>query len=340
MSQGHKLKSHALERQSAEAGMMEKAVAEHKSVQTALQKMAQPTQSLGGGLTYDGAAADAAGGRREADRGEFPTHALHYGRFIQPDPKAEFYSDWYSLEGNGGTGQGWGLKTMPPGLIEFAQRQKWKQDEFAKLSFARHLVDSRDPNSQEYAYQLVPQLRDMPEEAYEEMLGIQTALRIMLRDGKLHGKEDFELLYRILDEDFEIPLTPVWDETGQILGQSGVLAKHIAYLRTNGYQEGLFWRYSFGPDGHRNYVKGRGDSAESQAMKKLQDEIKVMLVQRLIPNLRNRPRAVAEEAIKDIRMRKSTYTKALFGDRVDGNAAWGKKAGETLPIWGAASGAW
>lgn len=67
---------------------------------------------------------------------------------------------------------------------------------------------------------MFPELKDYPEEYHQENLAIQEALRTMLRDGVISGKDDNALIAHIVRDDFILPIWPLWDPEGLVLRQA------------------------------------------------------------------------------------------------------------------------
>ncbi len=112
-------------------------------------------------------------------------------------------------------------------LFDALQDKKSKEEYLQYLKLGQQLVDPKDPLSQQRAFQVVPELKSVPEEQFDEDLAMQEWIRLLLRDGASIGPEDHKRLLALMQPDVIIPTSPVWDLDGsftKLAGWSGILS--------------------------------------------------------------------------------------------------------------------
>ena len=128
----------------------------------------------------------------------------------------------------------------------------------------------------DYLQEIYPEFRSVPEEHHRTQLAIQEALRTILRDGKIRGRDDNALIAKIIRDDFVIPVFPAWDPNGVFL--SGM--EPFNRLTRKGIKMGLFNPRQWG-NGPENYSNGDGSTSAT-----LQRKIKRLILRRVYPGLR------------------------------------------------------
>jgi hypothetical protein len=92
--------------------------------------------------------------------------------------------------------------------------KKAKEEYLQYLKVGQQLVDPEDPLSQQRAFQIVPELKSLPEEQFDEDLAFQEWIRLLLRDGATMGPEDHKRMMTLMRPEVIIPTGPVWDLDG------------------------------------------------------------------------------------------------------------------------------
>jgi hypothetical protein len=227
-------------------------------------------------------------------RFKFPVSALHIGHHLQGHPadtKLQALEDYVKISGAADAGRG---GAGPHGLImaptdQIIDRAMWSKEQelyLGQLALAEKLIDAKNPETQEKAYALFPQLQSVPDEYYQEQMALQEALRTLLRDGQIRGQEDNALIARICADDFVLPMLPAWDPSGIIVGQIDAFRE----LMRRGYQRGLFSPRQWG-----------SDLTQSDEMKE-QRKVKTLILRRLYPGLRDAPKQTLDQIIDKMSM--------------------------------------
>lgn len=102
-------------------------------------------------------------------------------------------------------------------------KKKEAEEYLRELQLANYLIDSDIPESQERVFQIFGELKDVPDKEFMQFVTHQEALRIMLRDGVVRGKDDHALIVSIMKPDYLLPTTPIWDNEGKLLGSAPIL---------------------------------------------------------------------------------------------------------------------
>lgn len=168
----------------------------------------------------------------------YPISAHHVGRWLRPDPRDTDMQIRGSLVkpelGAGGTP--YGMMTVNDDVIGYFKDKKEQEMYLKDLSLAEYLIDGKRPETQEDTYNMFPELRDVPDEWFQTTIALQEALRTLLRDGKIRGREDHALVAKIVRDDFLLPFMPAWDPTGVILGKLDSFKEVMG----KGYRRGIF----------------------------------------------------------------------------------------------------
>jgi hypothetical protein len=212
------------------------------------------------------------------DRNHFPIHATLKGHWTQPSSKDTDKAIKMQLvkKAEKGVNGPFGQIMQSEDDISWMKEKKLQDENWAQTRLLGYLIDPLQPESQDIAYAIAPELKSYPEQVHLENLALQEALRVLLRDGKLGGKEDNALIYHILRPDFKLPLNPVWDPDGLIIkaaaGNYGIktIDQQLAAAR------GLF-----SPRNWAGIPKRASDQYDD-----LHTDIKVMILKRLYPGLR------------------------------------------------------
>lgn len=204
-----------------------------------------------------------------------------------------------------------GEKIMTEEVVDYVQEQKKKQQWLNFLNFAQNgLIDLDDPRTQEEAYQLVPELKSVPDRYFEELVGTQMTIRNMLRDGKLRGKADALLLYDFLQPSRKLPLQAIWDPSNVILEafiNDPQLAQMMQGMRNMSKNQPKWWWSPFtyagnGPDiAEPANTDERYNALKVQINDRLQMHLKVLLARRLLAKYRKwiPPRGATPDTVVD-----------------------------------------
>lgn len=176
--------------------------------------------------------------------------------------------------------------------VDYMKSKKEQEYYWRSLRLGQYLIDAERPETQDHAFAVFPELKDYPDEYHRDNLAVQEALRTMLRDGKLGGKEDHELIMHICRPDFELPIFPVWDPQGLTLTGEGDLKtafqNYISYGLKNATQTGFFSPRKWNAD------------AGAQQASELQQKLKIMILRRLYPGLRDKDNEEISRFLKTI----------------------------------------
>lgn len=229
------------------------------------------------------------------DLGLASVNNLTRGRYIKPDFKKDTdMSIWKDLPSE------LGQKVVSDKHVKYFKDKKEKAEQFEVLRLASQLIDPRNPETQDFAYAVFPDLFNVPEQTFRDHVGMQLAIRAMIRAGRVNGAEDIQLVYRVICTDFVFPISPLWDYEGVVLGSISGNAQTQALLQNMKSAEGygLFNPYKYTTNGTQDLA---------------QMEIKIALLQRLFPNLRNRPKSEVKTFINQLQARYSDIQKLNFG---------------------------
>lgn len=209
----------------------------------------------------------------------YPQGAYNLGHYLESDSKADTHMNLKQAmlaRGNPQTGATpYGLMTVSDKDISAIVKKKEMQQNYEQMQLATYAIDPLRPETQDMAYAIWPELQEIPEQFHMEELTLQETLRVMLRDGKLGGREDHELIFHILRPDFKLPIHPLWDPDGAILDSAYQGAGIKTVNQQLGVQRGLF--------SPRNWDGTPALSDEK--MMGIQNNLKAMILQRLYPGL-------------------------------------------------------
>lgn len=173
-------------------------------------------------------------------------------------------------------------------LVKYAKEKKDQGAYIKSLRLAEQLIDPLNPATQDLAYSIYDELLKKPQQQHLEELAILEGLRQLLILGRISGRKDNELVLRILQPDFVLPFTPLWDADGQIVDTLATQAG-----RTKSLESGLFsprhwgWSILAGPA----VVPGEPHNP-------MQLDAKVIIVRRLYPGMRKKTVEVVKAFIK------------------------------------------
>lgn len=179
------------------------------------------------------------------------------------------------------------------------KRKKGNEQYVHTLRTANLLIDPEDPSTQEKAYELFGELRDYPEEYHTQNLAMQEALRTMLRDGTIGGREDHDFIVELMREDRHLPLWPVWDPKGIIMMEA---AEASGQDFLNSVQ--LYWK--------RGLFNPRTWKVDKTQVKGFEQKVKAVILRRLY---RGAKRYTDEQLMELFQTKRSPFT----GKEVDDN---------------------
>jgi len=210
------------------------------------------------------------------------------GQFLRKDAK-DIEDDtlvdlWRAIPHNSAE---WGQKIMPPDLPEKILKKTKDQEYLNMLNFVSNAaVDLDDPDTQEYLYNMAPELKYVPDQYVEQVAGTQLFIRNLLRDGKIRGKKDLLVVWDLLNPNRDIPLAPIWDSSGIILDTvlSSTTLKDLIQTSWNSektWNNPFDW-WSAASEDEKKWQTGIEEAYKNE----LQRKLKIMLVRRLFPKYR------------------------------------------------------
>lgn len=172
----------------------------------------------------------------------------------------------------------WGVVNVDPNTaIDWLKEKKNQQEYLLEAQLGTFLVDPKRPETQDKAFSMFPELKEYPDAHFHNTLAMQEALRTMLRDGVVGSKEDHAMILEMVREDYALPVFPAWDPEGQILGHT---------LATSSTVDSLLGMQALGLFNPRRH--GVDSSRMSTAAKNFNRRLKVMILKRLYPGLRDK----------------------------------------------------
>jgi hypothetical protein len=202
----------------------------------------------------------------------YPVDHLFTGNYIRTDDKQDEYMQFL------GNLQNKQIAINPKEIYEYGQDKLAAEQFVNELRLGTYLVDPKNPDTQDRAFAIFPELKEYPEEFHAQNLAIQEALRTMIRDGVLRGREDHALVMYLVREDTVIPVNPIWDPEGLLIKD----AQMLAAKNMNSYKGlGLFNPTKYGSS---------GPSPEFET----QMYVKALLLKRLYPGLK-------ESSVEDVK---------------------------------------
>jgi hypothetical protein len=222
------------------------------------------------------AAEEAEGWNKKGSQFRFPVAVGNAGRWIRPDPRDTDMRIRRELIGNDSTGgTAFGMMSAGPEVIDYFKDKKEQEAYLNEMRLAEYLRDSNDPRSGEQLMELFPEFRQIPDEYFRTQLAVQEALRTILRDGKIRGRDDNALIAKIIRPDFQLPVFPAWDPNGALLSKFPEFAALTAQGRVFGI---------FNPRQWSIYAPSKGTGS---ADPKLQMKIKRMILRWVYPGLKD-----------------------------------------------------
>jgi len=208
--------------------------------------------------------------------GKYHQPGYEVGHWVKPDPRDTDMKIRRELINNNPAGSTpFGIMTAGQEVVDYLKEKKDQESYWEELRLAGYLIDSDKPDTQDHAFNVFPELKEVPEQYHVQNLAIQEALRTLLRDGRIAGKDDNSLIYHIIRPDFQLPIFPAWDPEGLIIGDQQLKSELLALQYANA-KAGLF--------SPRNW----GIKDASRQMEAVQKKIKMMLLRRLYPGLKNK----------------------------------------------------
>jgi hypothetical protein len=225
--------------------------------------------------------------------GNYPVSASLVGHWLRPSQKDTDLEIRRNLILRGDEAKSantpYGQLMVGDELIDYMKEKKIQQENLAELQLGAYLIDPQRPETQKKAYSILPELRDYPQEYHLQNVAIQEALRMMLVEGEIGGKEDLAVIRHIIRDDYMLPLFPLWDPEG-IMIQSSPLGSQIARIFKD--HSARMGRGLFSP---RNWGVNNVEEDEFLALNR---SIKVMILKRLFPGLRDQPIDVIRSILK------------------------------------------
>jgi hypothetical protein len=106
-----------------------------------------------------------------------------------------------------------GSKQQPTQLLMDWSEEKYQQAQYRGiLDLAAMLIDPTDPRSQEKAFALYPELREIPEQRSLKIMKMHMMMEAIIRSGTITSREENEFIYQLLDPKSIIPVLPPWVE--------------------------------------------------------------------------------------------------------------------------------
>lgn len=137
---------------------------------------------------------------------------------------------------------------------------------------------------------------------------MQEALRTMLRDGTIGGPKDNALILEIVRSDTMLPLFPVWDPQGILIGQA---------LKSEDPLNTLSVLRSMKAEGLFNVRKYGVQTEADLKIKSLMTKIKILILKRLYPGLKEADDKTVDQFINRISMVTGELTTNKFRDMYD-----------------------
>ncbi len=270
----------------AQAGGMKAKVAKSARTKDAIRQ-----KTLGAGTTLDMAGAgshklqfaatelDGQGNGATADH--LNPRVFHKGQWTTPssldtEMQARKELQTGAAAGLGGATEFGHMSVDGKRLIDYMHEKKDQEQHLKSLRLIEQAIDPKNPATQDHVYAIYDELITVPRQYHLNELAIQEGLREMLHHGRINGKQDNELILRILQPDFQLPVTPLWDASGKIL--AGIVDQQG---RSAALQAGIFSPRHYGWD-------------DPIGASKVQLALKVMIVRRLYPGLREK----SDDAVK------------------------------------------
>jgi hypothetical protein len=205
------------------------------------------------------------------------TEMFHVGKFVKEDSRDQKYSALAQLTDNQGKTKFGALQANGDELIDYYESKKEKEVYLNELRFAEYLLDPDRPETIKELYSLYPELRETPDEYYQDMVTLQWTLRDILREGRIRSKEEHALIMYVCSAEFDLPVYPAWDPTGFIVGNTDIWKTNLGQAK--GYERGFFNAKSFA-------IKGLNNELVDGKFKNYQFQVKASILRRLYPGLK------------------------------------------------------
>jgi hypothetical protein len=181
-----------------------------------------------------------------------------------------------------------GTLSVDDKFLEGFNRKREKEEYVKTLRLANYLIDDKVPESQERVFSIFNELRDVPDEEFMRNLQNQDALRLILRNGALKGREDHLLLMELMKPDYLIPISPIWDDETKYLETAQISLDQIklAYKADQLYTP--LWNPSESTADRAERFSKLPDTNKAALVKVLAElmPVKVKIAERLLPGMK------------------------------------------------------
>ena len=234
-------------------------------------------------------AKNAMGQGRKSKRSEFPQGIFHMGHFIPPDSRDSFMETLEQITTNqNGPSTKYGvINTTADQVVPYIRKKKDNAWYLNNLRTAEYLVDPSDPKTVKGLYAIYPELKEVPDQWYQDMVAVQWSLKELLQFGEIRSKDDHALVMHICAPGFVIPRYPAWDPMGIIIentdGYKGPPGNEQSYRQK--IAEG-FKKSNWNP--FRYSTEGKDPALDPANTQDTQIKWKSMILRRLYPGLRDK----------------------------------------------------
>jgi len=199
------------------------------------------------------------------------------GRWFYPDSRdTEMKIRKELIDQDGSAGKTpFGQLAVSDSVVSYIRDKKEQEEETKQAALASYLINTEEPMTQDHAYKVYPELKELPDKYFEEYLAMMCGLRDMLRDGKINSKKDNEFIFRMLQPDFQLPIAPVWDPTGTIMAEIYKSDAFQNLINPQGVRSGIFSPRRWGV---------QEDEEDTKSL--LQLYVKTLILLRLYPGIR------------------------------------------------------
>ena len=121
------------------------------------------------------------------------------GRFARGDPRDTDKIIKHQLASSPGQ---FGVVHATDDDVAYMKAKKDQEYNWRSLRLGQYLVHPERPETQDHAFAVFPELKEYPDEYHRDNLAVQEALRTMLRDGKLGGKEGMYIYNYVCNRHF------------------------------------------------------------------------------------------------------------------------------------------
>jgi len=109
-----------------------------------------------------------------------------------------------------------GELTVDDKFLEKVAKKKEDEQYLQEVKVGNYLIDPKIPESQERVFHILPELKEVPDKQFLQNIAQQEALRLMLRDGVVRGREDHQLILQMMRYDYALPVHALWDENDNL----------------------------------------------------------------------------------------------------------------------------